>query len=361
VHWPIIVFFKFKKIYQITFWDQAIIALASLIISIIIYFFIEQPLRIGQFKKPHFSPKQFVVTGVSFALILLITGYYLRNGTIRGNNYLFDEGKVAYHASKLVNNEICNLKNYSLISEKTVSAACNDQARYQILTIGNSHEKHGYKLIKNLYLSEFKQDKLNIVFSSTDLGYGEFRGCSFSLLERLPLKSINPDCEWLANKLNDYQGIGSQFDAVIVSAFMPSLLGKIYMDYAYELQKVNPDLKIVVIGSVVSLSQYRCADLINSTKNPKACNDNRLIGYYNPNEEQEIKEKWPHLNFFYLDQRFLLCGNRGYEQCEITVNVIPIFFDQHHFNDIAIPELISRIKEAKIDERLSTYLSLSTG
>ena len=62
--------------------------------------------------------------------------------------------------------------------------------------------------------------------------------------------------------------------------------------------------------------------------------------------------------FFYLDQRFLLCGNRGYEQCEITVNDIPIFFDQHHFNDIAIPELISRIKEAKIDERLSAYLSL---
>jgi hypothetical protein len=119
---------------------------------------------------------------------------------------------------------------------------------------------------------------------------------------------------------------------------------KSYLDYATILQKINPKLKIIITGSIVSFGQHRCGDIINKTKDPLACNNDDLVDYYDMDEEKKIKEKWPDLNFYFLDQRYLLCGNnRSFEKCDFIVDGVPIIFDAHHFNDLAVPKLISRL------------------
>lgn len=54
-----------------------------------------------------------------------------------------------------------------------------------------------------------------------------------------------------------------------------------------------------------------CADLVNRTGNIYSCSTSSELVYFGDNEKSEIVSIWPKLEFYYLDQNALLCGDKN--------------------------------------------------
>ncbi len=359
IHWPAIVFYKFWKYEPLSLIDRFILMAIMFIISIAVYGLVEKPLRSKKTSDESHNIAKIGFISASIALLLLLPGIYLYKGNVSGlKKYLLDEQKINAEASKKFNSATCSLKD---TVEGVKSPLCNNEAPIQVLSIGNSHEAHGYRLLKNLFLEESKQGQMNFVYASTHI-QGDFKNgnnpqCYYHHLKTLPLFSKNKNCEWLSAYLNQYKIVANKFNVVIVSTFWPLSKGSIYIDYVAQLQKDNPNLKVLILGTVVE-TQKRCIDAINQTGNPMACTQSNPVVYYNPHEEAEIRAKWPDLQFYYIDQRALLCGDKDFKYCDILVDKKPIIFDQHHFNNLAIPKLIQKMNDMHLKSQIKHYLNI---
>ena len=115
--------------------------------------------------------------------------------------------------------------------------------------------------------------------------------------------------------------------------------------YASELQKINPKLNIIIQGSLFKTKEYHCVDIINTTKDTGSCSKSHFVDTYNTQEEKEIRQKYPSLQFTFFDPKPLFCSSSKVESCSIYIQNQPIFFDSNHLNYHGIMEQVKRIRE----------------
>ncbi|WP_290485045.1 acyltransferase family protein [Hyphomonas sp. UBA3195] len=392
IHWPATVYYGFWRAGPLENADRIAVLAVTFVLSATVYHLLEKPLRRPTPKRQQLNRSAFGLVCCFVGLILMLPSASLYRGAASASNLALLEtpseiGEEAQHSVQNDNFAVDNNEKWTPLNANTVNRSamqrlyphpciwdedmvsfrqvdgewlCNDRAPIQILTIGNSHERAGYSYIRNVFSEEFRASEFGITYASThSRGIdedGKIIRCNFHKLKDLPFRSSVSECKWIVAQLADQQAIASDYDVVVVSALRPNDWGKIYLDYAAQLQKNNPQLRVVVIGSLVSIGDYRCIDLVNQKKDLRACSNNDLVEYYSPNEEDEIRSNWPDLEFFYVDQRKLLCGNGDFESCDIYEDGIPIFFDGSHLNWLATIKLVRLSEETRLRDRLKHYI-----
>jgi peptidoglycan/LPS O-acetylase OafA/YrhL len=386
VHWPVIVFYKYWKAGALSETDRLSILAATFLLSVAIYHLFENPLRRPTAKRTTLSRSAFGLACCTGSLLLMYPSALLYQGsrtqlaigaleTTETNDLNrsasiteidtdwtpLDANVINADAIKQLFPYVCMWAEQMRPSHTANNEwVCNLEAPLQILTIGNSHERAAYTFFRNAFNSEVIAGEMNVTYGATHAqgktSQGRPIGCNFNQLDTLPFRSAEPNCQKLAERLSDKKSVVESYDVLVVGVLRPLDYGKIYLDYVSELQKLNPKLKVVVMGSLVELGDYRCIDLINQKKDPRACSDNNLTSYYNLNEEREIRTQWPQLEFLYIDQRKLLCGSGDFAGCDIYNQDKPIFFDGSHFNWLATPKIIDLADRAGVLAQVRAYL-----
>lgn len=389
VHWPVIVFYKSWLAAPLSYADMAAVIGITGVISVIVYHAVEKPLRKPGSNRPSLSKGSFAFACAGGGLLLSLPGTLLYAGGSANNQvdlmdlepieinaqidrkslsdsdfalaatWPLDPNVVKAAAAELIYPYRCAIslesKDYK---DQNGNWVCNSNASVQILSVGNSHERHAYTLLRNLYEHEFNIGSANIEFASTHSIFvdGAIERCRPAPDERGVLTTSNPECAWLFERVGDPVEVARKYNVLLVGALRPLDYGDEYMQFARAAQLENPELKVIVTGSVVDIEPLRCIDLANKAKTAQGCLDDRFVRYYNPNEEAELRVKWPDLDFYYIDQRRLLCGNGPFSGCDIDVNGIPIFFDGHHFTTLAIPKFMQAAERVELKADLGSYL-----
>ncbi len=387
VHWPVIVLYTVWKQSPPSLIEISALLVLMLVVSSAIYFLIENPLRRPK-TDSKISRSGFALACAGIMLVALVPATWTlrQSGSSEVNLAQLDDGQgetmevdVPLKAEAVVTEEgeFAYPLDPSAINTAAAkeavpfrclweaeprdydsadgSVVCNPDADLQALTIGNSHEGHGYRLIRNLLNAEYQDGEINLLFASSHSREPK-KSCSFHKNGGLPFRTTEPTCEWVGEQLNDIENLASTYDVIVVSALRPLDWGQVYLDEALKIQQANPDVRVVVVGSVVSIEPYRCIDIANKSKNPRDCVKSNIVDYYEPNEENMLRERWPELDFFYVDQRALLCGDAKVEECTITYKGAPIFFDSHHFSMAAIPVMLQKAENTALQSNLRTYL-----
>lgn len=250
----------------------------------------------------------------------------------------------------------CRLDPEMADSERAGRVECNLSAPYGILTMGNSHETHGYYFFRNMLDEYVEANDVQIIRARTHGPGSTELHCSFQD-HGLPLQS--EQCQWLTDQLNDDAMMAEKYQAILVSSLVPQRYNKgIYLRYAEWLQKRHPDLKVLVLGSFVDLYPHSCPELMYEAQDVNACLDDSLIRYFNPREEADIRKFVPDLEFLYVSQIDLLCDEPDFEACQIAFDGASILRDANHFNRVGIRPLVDRANEAGVTRKVIDYLGL---
>ncbi len=362
VHWPLVVFYAFRKAGGLGPIDGVILFVATFVIATVIYYLVEKPLRYDEYGKTSLFGKWQKRAGLTAIILALLPAVAVQAGVLTPDRSAQRKMSGAIRtASATTDNVFCDMLVPGVAKPGlgqtvyTRSSDCRNDAGTRLLTVGNSHEPHGYRLFRNMFIEDVRSGDLAIDFASSHVQNGN--ECDFHKLDALPFRSSNKPCTRTAGFLNDHAGVAENYDVLVVSALRPLDVGRRYLDYASALQTAQPDIKIIVLGTLVDISPYRCFDLVLAKGENAACLNPDLVVYYNPDEEAQIREAYPALDFFYFDQRQLLCGEGGYPECDIVYQDAPIFRDYHHLIITATPKLIGLAEQEGSVARLRAYLA----
>ncbi len=352
VHWPIMVFYKYLFPVRDSDIDRIVLLALCFLLSIAIYYLIESPLRRPRNQEKALSQAAYALASVGVAVALIFPLIHIYKGNIKSlAKHGFDYDAAETIAKKELDSQVCFLS-----EGMDTNPACNSKAPVQVLTIGNSHELHGYRVLRTAFKAEQARGEVNFVFAST---HARDNPCQFETFDpMLPLQTSNEKCRWIADYLSDEQAVADRFDTVIVAAFRPARVNKgLYLTMAQRYQAKNPDLKVGVIGSFVDIQPHRCMDLANAAQDANACADPSLVNYFGINEQAEDQAFVPDLKFTFVNQTELLCSGDGYETCETTYLGVPILRDSNHFNNVGTAFIAKKLKESPQKAELKKLLT----
>ncbi|WP_417495196.1 acyltransferase family protein [Maricaulis sp.] len=357
VHWPIIVFFNYMNPGQNTTFEIAALLSLMVLISVMLHHGLENPVRYRLLAGSRWTPTRVLsVTlggAVSICVLLAALSWSLQARTDDGDAVpALADAPIDTRAAT----EFCLLGQDPEASlDRYGNRLCSPDAETRILTIGNSHELHLYRLLRTLFLDQINAMDVGLVYGSTHVR--DDVECEFGDNAGVPLSTPSARCRGLASALNDMEEIARQFDVVAVAGFLPFTYSRIYLDYAAALQALNPDIKIVVLGSFANFSPYRCPDLARSLGSAGACLDPEYVSYFNPDERREISSHWPRLDFFYIDQIDLLCTTDSITSCNIEFAGEPIIRDVNHFSLTGMQVIIPAALQSGLNESLFEYMA----
>lgn len=366
VHWPIMVLYKYMNPGQLTYVEMIMLIAASFVIAAAIYYAVEKPLRRPKPKGEGLSSRAFSLASAGIAALLIVPSVQAYRGEVPTlaqptldvdivqvnrdvRNSIFDDRKMCLLEPDMQN---------GLNDDGSVK--CNDAARVRMVTIGNSHEKHGAALMRNLFADDVERGDLDIVFTQAhaDQRSGKNIRCGLSKLKKLPLKTTADACRYKVDRMADVETFANEFDILVLASLRPSDYDPIYLKYVAAMQAANPDLKVVILGTFVDISPYRCYDLAQQASDAAACGKVDEVAYFNPSEEAAIRASYPDLDFHYFSQIDLLCDGDDYASCTTVYKGAPIIYDAHHFAWTGIPLLLERAEARGADKALRAYLGL---
>lgn len=252
----------------------------------------------------------------------------------------------------------CQLGPEMTDSEVDGRIECNLSAPYRIMTIGNSHESHGYYFFRNLLDRFVTENRAQFLMARTHAPGPKRTRCHY-LRSGFPLESNAEECSWLTAHLSDEDMITETYNAIIVSSLRPhEFNGGVYLRYVDRLQKKDPDLKVLVLGTFLDIAPNSCPVVMDQTQDVTACADPSLVRYFNPDEEADIRAYVPDLDFLYVSQTELFCETREVESCKTHVGGASVLRDGHHFNRVGINYLVGRANETGVTGEVIEYLGL---
>lgn len=363
VHWPLIVLYKWATGFDLSGIEMVGLLVLSLLVGAALHHGVEKPLRYARFEVPRLNPI-WVRSSVFASLLVLAGGSALAART--GFGFVMPPVQlpsVQTLKARAVSEfgfdpTRCGLE---VFLEHRNDTGCIYDNAINILTIGNSHEPHSYGLLRNLLPREIDGKAVNLVFAGTHersqyVGDAGFR-CHFPRLSALPLASQNAACQTLAAYLNKPE-TAHDYDALVIGAYKPMTFARIYFDLAVRMQKDNPALKVIVVGSALGLQEkYKCHDLAELYGDLSVCARGGYVGYMNAREEEEIRSKWPALKFFYINQLSALCADNRPESCNLSFQNVPLFYDAHHFHEMGTVAMLATLRARGERERLVRFLS----
>jgi len=331
VHWPTIVFFKYFRLTELSFYDVVIVLLITAIVTLLIHYIVEKPLR-----RPNANTlvdsRRYFKNSPNRNFLFSCLGASLVLATV-GSVFASTSGLYA-HKHELISQEALQAgksKRYDLIRKgchfaDLDSSKCDRGRALQVLIIGNSHEPDGYNIFHNMFGND---PSVNII---------RFGGTNYcDVIEKDSGELFSPikkrDCSARVEKLNDLDFIQS-IDVVVYSSnrpFMPNKLST--WKILRHISLHNSSVKLLVLGTYFNTERY-CAEIANRFNDISQCINLDYVSYIGNNELEKIYniEVVNASNFVYLDKFAALCTNNELESCPTSANGEPMFYDQHHLS-----------------------------
>ncbi|RLA49202.1 MAG: hypothetical protein DRQ97_01665 [Gammaproteobacteria bacterium] len=324
IHWPALVFYEYYKFEALGQFEYAALFLLTTLLSVLMYFFVEKPLRRAAPTRSNPSPQRAFVLCSGAAMIVI---------ALMGAHVHVSQGRTWGNANALSAMRVTEGKNRRF---ELVKSGCNltrlDQPRYckmdrpyQILVIGNSHEPDGYNIFARIY---GRDPAVNLI------SFGTFNLCDIEMTAAGPV-SVKKDkrCIERVALLND-QSFVSQLDGLVYSANKPfSANKKVDWLILHHLRGMNKNIPLVVLGGFINTLRD-CSELFNRFGTFAACRDPRHIAYNPFNERNLYLAKTADLDFdfLYIDKTKLLCTSKIITSCKIQAGEDPAFWDKHHLS-----------------------------
>jgi peptidoglycan/LPS O-acetylase OafA/YrhL len=175
VHWPTIVFYKYINYDMLTLIDYLLIVLIAILITLVIYKFIETPLRRSKNNTEKGNNSFLLLTSVFIMIVLTISSnIWATNGWI----WRYDK-RVQELAKKFKNQEIINKKYaggsncvYKYSIDLGPTCQTNQNLSKHVWIIGDSHGRHLTKGLEKYFKNiNFKFIKNNCRFNTFDYCY----------------------------------------------------------------------------------------------------------------------------------------------------------------------------------------------
>ena len=327
VHWPVIVFYKYFRLVELSSIDKFIAVVITLAVTLVIYFYIEQPMRkpkpIKLNAKNGVSNERFLTGCLGLALAFLVVGFAFvgTSGLSQYKNELISEDALVEGKSRRYDliNQGCSMT--ALDSRK-----CNNNRPIQVLILGDSHEADGYNIFHSMF---GVNSSVNLIrFRGTnncDVEYTE-KGKLFSSVKQ-------KGCDKRVKKLNDI-GFVRSLDVVVFSSNRPFTAYEMNAwSMLKHISKVNQSVKILVLGTYFN-TVVPCSEIANRFNDLDQCKDPKYLSYVGNNELDNVHnfELVEDVDFTYLDKFSALCTTQALESCPVAANDEPMFYDRSHLS-----------------------------
>ncbi|MNF91826.1 hypothetical protein D3C84_744450 [compost metagenome] len=194
----------------------------------------------------------------------------------------------------------------------------------QVLIFGNSHEPDALNMFNHLYS---KDKEVNLI------SFGTVNNCELTIGETgISSSTAALSCDKRYKILNSDEFV-SKLEFVVYNTHHGfDYIAKDLWSVLALLQKKNPNIKIIAIGSYLETT-LECAALYNKFGTYEACGRREFVKYFNPDEKSkspipEVKT----LDYLYISKYKMLCKGDGPESCVKFANGEPMFYDQHHLS-----------------------------
>ena len=324
VHWPVWIFAP--DILKNSSFAFLTLTIISILITLPIYYGIENPLRRGPKTK---SRIDLIIYGFIAASLVLL-GQFLHNA-----NTLPFRDITALCADQIA---IGKQKRYPGTNCAISSNDCPVMREKQVLIFGNSHESDA----RNTFLSLFGNDeRVNLI------SFGTVNGCNLELEgNKFRTDVVARKCTIRAQRLNELLQ-EKMITHVVYSANHPFSGNKTFLWQSLAVMKaLIPDIEIIVMGGFLNTKED-CSALINEVGSFNACFLPENVSAFNVDERKNFQDPIPYL---YIDVIGLMCPERTLESCETSAYGEPVFYDKHH-RSFGYSRLIGdRIKKEYRDE-----------
>ena len=323
IHWPVLVFYQYYKFEPLDTLEVGSLFALSLVLSILMYFFVEKPFRKNSPARHNALPqKVFVFTSISTMLVIGVIGFQIGQS----------DGRTWMNGNALSINEVAAGKQRRF---RKMRSACNmlrlDQPEYckrdrpyQILVIGNSHEPDGYNIFTQVYGNN---PAVNLI------AFGTLNACELEFVQGLPVSRVKAKkCDQRVALLNDKDFVASLV-GVIYSANRPFNQDKqVGWQTLQHLTHLHPRIPIAVLGGYINTGRD-CSELYYRYNSLTACKNEKFLSYnpFGERERSEVSES-AELDYLYIDKTRLLCGDGTLESCAIKADGKPAFYDRHHLS-----------------------------
>lgn len=345
VHWPLIALFRYHYALEITFTDQLVLAVGTLLATCILHYGIEHRFYqrdAGEGRLSALSGNRFALRTMAVAGLLAL----IATSAWKGDGWAWRFPSLSLSADSIKegredrfrhSHDACYINNS--LSNKN----CNFDAKIQMLVLGNSVEIDGFNFIR----AGFGDDtNLNIIL------FGNLNPCKDWREEFGRFLSSDEGCQKRLDALFD-PARGARIDMVLYSASQPYAANKTrLLTMIKKLKSVNPKISIVTLGGYIT-TKRDCAYYINKANSTDACSLPENVRYFEGDPEGEpMFGQFKAIESHYIDRVDLLCKNRVLETCRTRAgNGIPAFYDRLH-NSIEFAEMSGKMYAKKYPDLL---------
>ena len=324
VHWPVWIFApEFLKENAFAFLTLTIV---SILITLPIYYGIENPLRRG----PKSKSRKDLIAYALIAAILVLLGQYLH----RAETLPFRD-RAALSAEDIAEGK---QKRYPDQNCLITDADCPMEREKQVLIFGNSHEVDGRNTFLHLYGDD---DSVNLI------SFGSINGCKIGIKDdKISSDVTGRNCSRRTAALNELLE-QQKLTHVVYSANYPFSSTKSFFWEAFSLIKQTaPNIELIVMGGFLN-TKKDCSTLVNERNSFDACFVAEDVQSFNTNERAKFKTSVPYL---YIDLIGAMCPERTLDSCAKSGYGEPVFYDKSH-RSFGYSKLMSdRIRKNYADE-----------
>lgn len=326
VHWPLIVLYRYQNGLELTFFDQALLAAATLLATCILHYGIE---RRFYHRGEHSTNGQESHSGnVFLQRTALATGLL---ALIASSAWLGDGWAWRFPSLSLSANEITEgMKDRFTHSGKACrldnpeGKKCNFHADIQLLVLGNSAETDGFNFIRAGYGDN---PDLNLIL------FGETNQCKNLRESEGRFLTDDASCQTMLDNLFDPAMI-ARLDIVLYAANMPYASNKQhFLALLQKLKSANPDIQVVTFGGYI-VTDRPCTYYINKFNTTDACAAPENVHYFEDDRRgSPLYGAISELESHYIDRVGLLCKNRVLETCLTrSKDGTPALYDRVHYS-----------------------------
>lgn len=310
VHWPLIVFYKYYTgVSELTTTESVSLLIASLLLAIFMYFWVEKPFRRKTLKS---SNALWVSAVLALSLSYLGASLWANDGwpwrPWSVNTFTVNEINNGKELRFKVRQEICVSKGWDKCDNPV-------QGKINALIIGDSHSVDALNALYSVFPThDFSMSQLGGCPPHKDIG-SIFSATHLNLSKCKVLNQKRHDLEYL-NKY-DYLAIN-----VLLNNYQVEHLGD-YLTFLSDAGIKN----VIVMGGYYTL-QEEMHEIVNRVG--LVGFDEKLFAAETPSRYLGLKQRVEQNGYFFLSVKDAFCSN---EKCHFfDENNVPFTYDKHHLS-----------------------------
>lgn len=318
IHWPIIIFFKYYTFEPLNLSQQLIIIGLSMLFALLMYKYIETPLRFSSSSK--INHRKFGILSGATTSLLLISSLTL----------WMSDGFVWRYKAEVQDQVTRPSSNYSLYNDYAHRGLKDDfiNSRLKnVFIIGDSYGKDFINILKNSSVN----NGIEIIYSHTGAQCQPMFGINTDVLKNIVKRRYLAKCKKNWERLDSMRAQLAKADVIILAAHWKPWATKLIKSVSENLTAINKDAEIFVVGPK-SLENYALAYYNRfpfRTSNSK--------GYIsadssNINIEKDFIATAGSNNFSYISYYSTFCTRTTYECYPLNESGNVIIYDKGHLS-----------------------------